>query len=215
MLNIKYIYEDAINALENYSDYLEVPSVAITVYMLQQDVINSYKCALEHYFTISLSEPYLKNSSLGTPYQKWKHFTNENYISLSFSINNLLRYTSRLLHESELLFYENERRYEERTAKSNKYTGPICEIGYHDKFIGIRVLEGEQLELSKVIYGLKEFESEYSYSMTSTYGGESHYYKTLEDSTNLSAKIEISKQEFHEACAVVKSKIIDELWRSY
>ena len=146
MLNLTYIYEDAINAVENYSEHLRVPSVAATVYMLQQDVINSYRHALEHYFTISLNEHYLKNSSLGTPYQKWQHITNEDYQNLSFSINNLLSYTSRLCYESR------DTNKDAIASISNDYISPIVEISHRNRFIGIRILDDKQLELSKLIY---------------------------------------------------------------
>jgi hypothetical protein len=69
--------------------------------MMQLDAVNHYRHALDHYFTLTLNEPFLQNSSIGTPYQKWAYFTNEDFGMLSFAIHNLLRYTSRLVHETE------------------------------------------------------------------------------------------------------------------
>lgn len=72
------------------------------VYMMQVvDVIDHYRYALTHYLTLTLNEPYLQISSLGTPYQKWAFFVNKDFELLALSVHNLLRYTSRLVHETQ------------------------------------------------------------------------------------------------------------------
>lgn len=177
--------------------------------MLQQDVINSYRYALSHHLTLSLEEDYLQNSSLGSPYEKWKKFTNENFLMLSFSIDNLLRYTSRLVHDTEIRQLKNLKRYDEASALSNRYTGPICNISYHAKFIGIRILPDNLLELSRPIYGLKEYQGGPSYSASGIAGEPMHYCKTTKRILGGDLKEEISRQEYAEACSSIKAKEID------
>src|SRR5260370_40853869 len=101
MLNLSFIFDDAIHALKEYSDCLAVVPLPAAVYMMQVDVINHYRYALEHYLTLTLNESYVQNSSLGTPYQKGAYFTNEDFAMLSFAVHNLLRYPSRLIDETE------------------------------------------------------------------------------------------------------------------
>src|SRR5262249_27387156 len=100
MLNLSFIFEDANTSLAKYADRLAVVPLPAAVYMMQVDVLNHYRYALSHYLMLTLDEPYLQNSSLGTPYQKWAYFVNENFEMLSFAIHNLMRYTSRLVHET-------------------------------------------------------------------------------------------------------------------
>ncbi len=147
MLNLSFIYDDATHALTKYAERLDVSPLPATVYMMQMDVINHYRYALDHYFTLTLSEPFLQDSSIGTPYQKWSHFNNENFGLLSFTIRNLLRYTSRLIHETECIALEEVRRFSERASKSNSYTDPICELRFQDKSIGLTFHEDNHLSI--------------------------------------------------------------------
>jgi hypothetical protein len=150
MLNLSFIFEDAIHALTTYADHLAVVPLPATVFMMQVDVINHYRHALEHYLTLTLNEPYLQNSSLGTPYQKWAYFTNEDFRMLSFAVHNLLRYTSRLIHETECVALQERERYVEMKRKSNCYTDPICEVRYRNKSIGITVHDDHRLSIVAV-----------------------------------------------------------------
>src|SRR5690349_10447726 len=101
MLNLSHIFEDANAAIAGYADRLAVVPLPAAVYMMQVDVLNQYRHALGHYFTLTLDESFLQNSSLGTPYEKWAFFVNRDCEMLSFAIHNLLRYTSRLVHETQ------------------------------------------------------------------------------------------------------------------
>ena len=169
MLNLAFIFDDAIHALTRYAKDLAVVPLPAAVYMMQVDVINHYHYALEHYLTVALDEPFLQNSSRGTPYQKWALVTNEDFETLSFAVHNLLRYTSRLIHETECLvpmggrFSEEQRSafakrllqsgekfWEDRTIKSNSYTSPICEIRYRNKSIGVMVHDDHRLSIVAV-----------------------------------------------------------------
>jgi hypothetical protein len=169
MLNLAFIFDDAIHALTRYAKGLAVVPLPAAVYMMQVDVINHYHYALEHYLTVALDEPFLQNSSRGTPYQKWALVTNEDFETLSFAIHNLLRYTSRLIHETECLVPEGDRfseeqrnafaerllqsgkkYWEERSIKSNSYTSPISEIRYWNKSIGVMIHDGHRLSIVAV-----------------------------------------------------------------
>jgi hypothetical protein len=150
MLNLSFIFDDAAHAMARHSDHLGVPPLPAVVYMMQVDVINHYRYALDHYFSLSLSESFLQNSSIGTPYQKWAYFTNEDFGMLSFAIHNLLRYTSRLIHETECAALRTSERSSEMKDLSNRFTGPICEVRYRNKAIGISVHEDNHLSIAAV-----------------------------------------------------------------
>src|SRR5262245_32385202 len=166
MLNLAFIFDDAIHVLTRYANDLAVVPLPAAVYMMQVDVINHYHYALEHYLTVALDAPFLQDSSLGTPYQKWAYFTNEDFGMLSFAVHNLLRYTSRPIHETECLvptggrsfeelrsayaerlLQSGEKFWEERTIKSNSYTNPICEIRHRNKSIGVMVHDDYRLSI--------------------------------------------------------------------
>src|SRR6516164_5056472 len=100
MLNLSFVFDDAIRAVANYGNCLEITPLPSTVYLMQVDVINHYQHALDHYLTLTLDEPFLQNSSFGTPYEKWAHWTNDDFQMLSRTVQNLLSYTSRLFHEA-------------------------------------------------------------------------------------------------------------------
>jgi hypothetical protein len=164
MLNLAFIFDDAIHGLTQYAKDLEVVPLPAAVYMMQVDVINHYDHALEHYLTTALDEPYLQGSSLGTPYQKWAYFTNEDFGILSFTIHNLLRYTSRLIHETEGLvlhgklssahtersLQSREKFVEQAKSRSNSYTDPICELRHRNKSIGVMVHDDHRLSIAAV-----------------------------------------------------------------
>lgn len=62
------------------------------------DVLHAAQYALDHYLTVDLSAPYLQRSSLGTPYQKWAHFTNADFANVDACFRALLRTTYRVWH---------------------------------------------------------------------------------------------------------------------
>src|SRR3954470_210385 len=160
MLNLAFIFDDAIETLTRYAEELTVAPLPAAIYMMQVDVINHYDHALEHYLTRALNEPSLQDSSLGTPYQKWAYFTNEDFKTLSFTIHNLLRYTSRLVHGTEgldvhgrLSIGRTERSREswqkflkQARFRSNSYTDLICEHR-RNKSIGVMVHDNHRLSI--------------------------------------------------------------------
>jgi hypothetical protein len=148
MLNLAYLFDDANQALTRHSDHLKIAPLPAAVYMMQVDVINHYHNALDHYLTLTLNEPYLQKSSLGPPYRKWAFFTNKDFEMLSFAIHNLLRYTSRLWHETEHVALQETRRFSEMKGKSNTYTKPLCDIKYQHKSIGIVIDEDNHLSIT-------------------------------------------------------------------
>ena len=150
MLNLSFVFDDAIRALTEHAERLTVSPLPAAVYMMQVDVVNQYRHALDHYLPLSLHEPFLQNSSLGTPYQKWALFTNEDFDALSFAVHNLLRYTSRLVHETECLDLADARRFDERARRSNSYTGPLAQIKHKHKSIGVTVHEDHRISVDSL-----------------------------------------------------------------
>lgn len=150
MLNLKFIYEDAIQSLRDGGDVLQIPSLPTSVFLMQQDLINHYKYAIYHYFNLTLEEHFLQNSSLGTPYQKWREITNGDFKMLFFSIKTLTRFTSRLYHESVLKKREIYGDFETFKVDSNRYTHLICDFKYQGGILGIVVNENETLTISSV-----------------------------------------------------------------
>ena len=65
-------------------------SGSVVIYHDFGDVINAAEYALNHYFPLTLKEPYLQNSSVGTPYEKWAMFTNEDFAALDVCLQRLL-----------------------------------------------------------------------------------------------------------------------------
>lgn len=147
MLQLSRVYEDAIEAMEAHSRFLGVPSLPATVFMMQRDVINSYRHALDHYFTISLSEPYLQNSSLGAPYQKWAFFVNQNWDMVSFTVHQLLRYTSRLIHETTLNAIRESDQIAGMKPKSNEYSHPLCAFKSRGMKVGVLIAEDQIIQI--------------------------------------------------------------------
>jgi hypothetical protein len=152
MLNLSYIFEDANAAMTVHVDRLTVVPLPAAVYMMQVDVLNHYEHALTHYFGLTLREHYLQNSSLGTPYQKWAFFVNQNFSMLSFAIHNLLRYTSRLVHETQYpqIGRDTSEYMRSFKAKSSTYTSPLSNIRSNDHAIGVRVLDDQQLAVTSI-----------------------------------------------------------------
>ena len=137
MINLSFVFEDAIDSLRNGADVLQIKSLPISTLMMQKDVINHYKYAIEHYFHLTLKEPFLQNSSLGTPYQKWRKFTNDDFNLLFYSIRTLITYSSRLFHESELKQRIENRELNLLKMDSNRYTNVISDFKYKNSMLGI------------------------------------------------------------------------------
>ncbi|WP_372371192.1 hypothetical protein [Candidatus Uabimicrobium sp. HlEnr_7] len=144
MLNLGYIFDDATRAVKKYANFITIPTLPATVYLMQVDVINHYNHALDHYFTLTLKEDFLQNSSLGTPYEKWAYFTNQNFESLSFCIYNLIRYTHRLLSESERLGLIARKQVS--TGVCSRYISNTVEL--RNKKIGINIIADERIVIT-------------------------------------------------------------------
>jgi hypothetical protein len=192
MFNLAFCFDDANRALANHADRLTIYPLPATVFMMQMDVINHYRHALNHYFTLTLSEEYLQNSSLGTPYQKWAYFTNEDFGELSFAIHNLLRYTSRLVHESELLALLDQRRWEERARISNTFTELICDLKYRNKAIGLVVQEGNHVSISSIAPKIKAPK----FGQKAEAGGSPSYFRVEIDASGKERDVAIDMAEF-------------------
>ena len=148
MLRLYFAYDDAQRALEKYGASLNVLPLPATVFLMQQDVINQYRYALDHYLTHPLDASFLQNSSLGTPYQKWAHFNNENFEHLGTSIFLLLRFTARLMHETAVKSLHTSSEYREAGDISNPYISMLVELSHHKKRFGIHILQDQRLTLT-------------------------------------------------------------------
>lgn len=65
-------------------------SLAAAILFHLEDVANAVDYATTHYFPLSLREPFLQNSSIGTPYQKWAKFTNEDFANVDRCLRRLI-----------------------------------------------------------------------------------------------------------------------------
>ena len=195
MLNLKPIFDDAVIALEQYIEYLAVPPLPAAVFMMQRDVINHYRHALSHYFDLTLDESFLQNSSLGSPYVKWAKFTNDDFELLSFAIHNLLRYTSRLVHETEYRGLKAARQFSEMKSRSNSYTNPICDIKYQSRNIGLCVTPDAEIVRTPFAFGPK---IEGVLSMSAQVGGETIWEHTTTDASGATKTVRLSKAEYQE-----------------
>jgi hypothetical protein len=65
-------------------------SLQVVVYHVLGDLVNAAEHALIHYFPLTLAEPFLQNSSIGTPYQKWAKITNEDFEHVDQCVRLLL-----------------------------------------------------------------------------------------------------------------------------
>ncbi|MDB6134624.1 MAG: hypothetical protein JWM59_2867 [Verrucomicrobiales bacterium] len=198
MLNIRFAFDDAIRAVTLFSDELRIPSLPAAVLLMQGDVINHYRHALNHYLTISLSAPFLQNSSLGTPYQKWVRVNNDNFELLAFAIQNLLRYSSRLFHETEHLAMIRERNFTGHAERSNAYTSPIVESSFRGAKIGFEVLPDEEFLIRHIRQGpLKE-----RFGQRGSPGTPMIYFR-MDDTQTPPREIEIDPTEYQASTAVI------------
>jgi hypothetical protein len=145
MLNLAYIFEDAIAALREYRSLLTVPPLPTAVFLMQRDVINHYRYALTHYFCLPLDAPCLQDSSLGSPYEKWARFTSEDFELVSLAVHNLLRYSCRLINETAVAGLKRDRHFTEAKVRGNVYINSLSDIKSKGESIGIRIEPGNVL----------------------------------------------------------------------
>jgi hypothetical protein len=205
MLRLLSIFDDAVRALAGHADRLEISPLPATVYLMQMDVINHYRHALDHYLTMPLDALPVRDSQFGTPYQKWAHVTNEDFGLLSFAIHNLLRYTSRLVHESELFALCDAGRYSEITRPSSAYTGPICEIRNRGKAVGLTVHPGDRLSITAV----RADRSPERVICRASAGGPTRYYRITCNLDGVDQEIPIGPDEYQQAVEVIRAESID------
>ncbi len=60
------------------------------VHYLLEDLANAAEYAANHYFPLTLAEEFLQNTSIGSPYQKWAKFTNEDFEDVVHSLRRLI-----------------------------------------------------------------------------------------------------------------------------
>jgi hypothetical protein len=205
MLHLAFVFDDAIRVLSEHADRLTVAPLPATVYLMQMDVINHYRHALDHYLTVPLDASFLQNSSLGTPYQKWAYFTNEDFGMLSFAVHNLLRYTSRLIHESECIGLRASGDYNKMKLASNAYTKPICEIRYGRRAIGVAVHPDHRVSITPV----RSERSPERVICRQTAGGQTLYFRIDQGPDGDEREHPIGLDEYALAVEAVRSESID------
>jgi hypothetical protein len=205
MLNLAFIFDDANRALTEHADHLAVFPLPGTIYLMQQDVINHYRYALDHYFCLSLQESFLQNSSIGSPYQKWAFFTNKDFELLSIAIRNLLRYTSRLVHESECVTLRTQGKHSEMRSRSNTYTSLLCEIKYNHKSIGVSVGENQLL----LICPARIEPSIENLIIRSSAGGPTRYFRVVCDASGSESEMAIEKDDFDRLRSQIRPELVD------
>ena len=206
MLNLRPIFQDAIDVLHGDASQLNLPALPATVSLMQQDVVNHYRYAVTHYLPLDLDEHFLQNSSIGTPYEKWAKFTNDDFQRLSFTITNLIRYTVRLIHETESVAMKAEGRYREASARSNAYIAPLVEIDHRGAHVGICVIPSHSLTVTP-------FSTETDYpgrlGMRSRTDGESiGWHETADSHGNHSHRL-ITKAEYQNLTRTLRARLVE------
>ncbi len=84
---------------------LMAPKLVYNVYRNLAKVIDDANCVANHYLALNFSEPYLQNSSLGEPVDKWRRFFNEDLERLNSSTKKYLHGLSNLTHDGMYLAY--------------------------------------------------------------------------------------------------------------
>ena len=151
MLNLERPFQDALLAFGEASEHSQTAPLASVVFLMQRDVINQYRYALEHYLTVDLKASFLQNSSLGTPYQKWAKFLNEDFDGLFFAVGNLLRYTARLIDETLAVKQHVQQKYAESKASSSLYIPQLVGIRSGKVFIGVRCEQNQILTVAPFV----------------------------------------------------------------
>ncbi len=75
-------------------------SLSIVAFHMLADILKDSEHAIVHYFTLTLSEPFLQNSQTGTPYQKWADQTNQNFQRIDQHIKLLFPIFQHLAHDT-------------------------------------------------------------------------------------------------------------------
>lgn len=192
--------------MRDHSGFLSVAPLPATVFLMQRDVINHYRYALTYYFDLTLTEPFLQKSSIGTPYEKWAYFTNEDFDTFAFTTQNLVRYTSRLIHETTCKALKDARHFSDMKSLSNRYTGPICEFRHQGRAVGVRVNGDQTLDVTQFATGPSH---EGTVHMKSSAGGPTSIFHVTTDSSGNETKKEITDKENRESSRIFRETSYD------
>ena len=84
-------------------------------------------------------------------FKKWMFFSNKNFQIVSFTVHNLLRYTSRLFHETEAIALRDAREFDEMKSGGREY---IALLGnFNSSFPAEFLRAGDPATLSCFLYG--------------------------------------------------------------
>lgn len=151
MLNLEPLYYDALASLEDGGGSASVHTLPAAVHLMQRDVLNSYRYALDHYLVVDLDAPFLQRSSIGSPYAKWSKFVNDDFSALSFAIGNLLRYTARLVHDTISASQHASGQFSASKRSSSRYIGAIV-CSSRGAAAGLRCEDDERVSISTMIF---------------------------------------------------------------
>lgn len=65
-------------------------SLTLVAFHQLKEILKATEHAVTHYLTLTLNEHFLQNSHLGTPYQKWSYFTNDNFKKVDDELKALI-----------------------------------------------------------------------------------------------------------------------------
>ena len=217
MLNLSFMFDDAIELLTETVDRVTIIPLPATVYMMQIDVLNYYQYALEHYLTQPLNAPFLQNSWLGSPYEKWAYITNEDWKMLSIAVHNLLRYTGRFIHDLwglqrmlEMVHRETEDYLEISRQVCGRYQSRIYEL--RKRPIGIKVHHDTRLSLFSFRDGTNSFygtERRFYVGNRPAADGTQLYYRAECDADGNTREQPIDFEEYKRLVTIVREDVVE------
>ena len=147
MLNLRFMFDDAITGVDSFYHKLAIPSLPAAVFLMQEDVIHRYRHGLTHYLTEPLTSTAVENSRLGSPHSKWVSVVNGNWRVISFAVWNLLHFSVRLFHETR---YHGMRLHPPSgNLRSVMYESPLMEMKSGSE-IGIVAKSDDELEIHSI-----------------------------------------------------------------
>lgn len=145
MLDISRIFEDGIHVFRNFSSSLTVPPLPATIFMMQRDVVDHYGFALMRSLTPYADEECVPVSHAVQRDRRRTNRANEACARLALVVRDVIRYTARLGHATELAGFDPSPRPEDLKNSRIRYVGIITELRRSDAAIGLRMEPGHVL----------------------------------------------------------------------
>jgi hypothetical protein len=116
-----------------------------------------------------------------------------------------VRYTSRLVHETECAVLVDEAKYSEMRRVSNTYTNLLCEIKYRGKRVGVSIEDDNRL----AIVGARIEGIATKLIARSSVGAATKYFRVSCDEEGLEHEEPIEKEEYDRLCPQIRPATID------